>query len=148
MSVLTSLKLVAAKRPMKLSPVVQRRNRVLHRLHEQILLATAAAEGKQYAPTKFKTVKDEATGETKTIQMPKRIKEWWFVADTGKLCVSLKYGAKVLALSSKGATAVELSADGSDLVLTLNALKTAVANGELDTQIEVVAGAVRTKLKK
>ena len=45
----------------------------------------------------------------KTVQVPKRIKEWWFVADNGKTCVSLRYGAKVISLGAKGVTAVELA---------------------------------------
>ena len=147
MSALASLKLVTAKRPMQLSPVVQRRNKVLKRIYEQILLATALQEGKQYAPTKLKAVKDELTGETKTVQVPKRIKETWFVTDTGKFCLSLKYGAKVLPLNSKGATAVEL-ANADELVPVLEKLREAVEKGELDTQIEAVAGAVRAKAKK
>ena len=142
MSALASLKLVAAKRPMQLSPVVQRRHKVIRRIQEQIQLAEAAQEGKAYAPTKLKTVKDEETGETKIVNVPKRIKEWWFVTDTGKFVVSLKYGSKIVEIS-KGKTAVEL-ANASDLVPTLTILSQAVESGELDTQIEAVCKAVKT----
>jgi hypothetical protein len=146
MSALASLKLIAAKRPIQLSPVVQRRNKVSKRIYEQILLAQAAQDGKTYAPTKLRTVKDEATGETKTIQVPKRIKEWFFVTNEGKMCVSLKYGAKIVEIA-KGKTAVELK-DAADLVPTLETLKQAVENGELDTQLEAVSGAVKASFKK
>ena len=147
MSALNSLKFVAAKRPNQVPAVVQRRNKLIKRIWEQVQLATAMAEGKQYAPTQLHTVKDEETGQRKTIEIPKRVKEWWFVTDTGKLCVALKYGAKVVEFA-KGKTAVELAADGSDLIATLETLKQAVEGGELDTQIEAVSGAVRSKLKK
>jgi len=147
MSALSSLKLVAAKRQNQIPPVMQRRNKLIARLHEQIQLATAAAEGKQYSPMQLHTIKDEETGLRKTVEIPKRVKPLWFVTDTGKLCISLKYGAKVIEFS-KGKTAVELAADGSDLVATLETLKTAVAQGELDAQLEAVAGAVRKTLKK
>lgn len=146
MSALANLKLIAAKRPMQLSPIVQRRNKVIKRIFEQIQLATAAQEGKTYAPTKLRTVKNDETGETTTMQVPKRIKEWWFVTEAGKLCVSLKYGAKVVEFS-KGKTAVEL-ANQNELVQTLEALKKAVEGGELDAQLEAVSGAVKAAFKK
>jgi hypothetical protein len=90
---------------------------------------------------------DEETGQRKTVEIPKRVKPLWYVTDTGKLCISLKYGAKVVEFA-KGKTAVELAADGSDLIATLETLKTAVEQGELDAQLEAVAGAVRKSLKK
>ena len=147
MSALANLKLVAAKRPMQLSPVVQRRNKVAKRLHEQIQLATAKQEGKLYAPSKLRTVKDDETGESKTIAVPKRIKEWWFATASGAICVQLRYGAKVVSLNSKNATAIEI-ASAADLVSTLETLKAAVEGGELDAQLEAVSGAVKAGFKK
>jgi hypothetical protein len=147
MTALANLKLIAAKRPVQLSPVVQRRNKVAKRIAEQIALATAKQEGKSYAPTKQRKVTDAVTGESKTITVPKRIKEWWFVTDTGKLCVQLRYGAKIVTLGAKGASAVEL-ATADQLVPTLETLKTAVEGGELDAQLEAVSGAVKAAFKK
>ena len=146
MSALANLKLVAAKRPVQLSPVVQRRNKVAKRIYEQIELAKAKQDGKVYSPTRLRTIKDEETGLNKTVQVPKRLKEWWFVTDSGKLCVSLRYGAKVIEVA-KGKTAVELSNE-TELVATLEVLKQAVESGELDAQIEAVAGAVKAGFKK
>ncbi len=88
------------------------------------------------------TVKDEETGLRKIIQIPRRVRPNWFVTDTGKLCVCVKYGAKVIEFA-KGKTAIELAADASDLVQTLEILKRAAEAGELDAQLEAVAGAVR-----
>jgi hypothetical protein len=140
------LKIIAAKRPVQLSPVVQRRNKVAKRIAEQIALATAKQDGKSYAPTKQRKVTDAVTGEINTISVPKRIKEWWFVTDTGKLCVQLRYGAKIVEFA-KGKSAVEL-ATADQLVPTLEALKAAVEGGELDTQLEAVSGAVKAAFKK
>ncbi len=146
MSTLAKLKLVAAKRPNQLSPVVQRRNKVAKHLFDQIECAKARQDGKSYMPTWSKSVKDEETGETKTVLVPKRMREWWFVADSGKTCVSLRYGAKIVEIA-KGKTAVEL-ASAADLVPTLETLKAAVEIGELDAQIEAVSGLVRAGFKK
>ena len=146
MSALANLKLVAAKRPVQLSPVVQRRNKVAKRIYEQIELAKAKQDGKVYSPTRLRTIKDEETGLNKTVQVPKRLKEWWFTADSGKLCVSLRYGAKVIEIA-KGKTAVELASE-KELVATLEVLKQAVESGELDGPIEAVSGAVKVGFKK
>ena len=146
MSALANLKLVAAKRAVQLSPVIQRRNKVSMRIAEQIEFAQAKLDGKLYAPMKQRKVKDEETGEIKSVQVAKRVKEWWFTSDNGKLCVSLRYGAKVVEIA-KGKTAVELASD-KELVATLEVLRQAVNAGELDAQIEAVAGAMNAGFKK
>jgi hypothetical protein len=146
MTALSNLKLIAAKKPAQLSPVVQRRTKVARRIAEQIALATARQDGTSYAPTKQRKVTDAETGERKTITVPKSIKEWWFVTDTGKLCVQLRYGAKIVEIA-KGKTAVEL-ATADQLVPTLETLKAAVEGGELDSQLEAVSGAVKAGFKK
>ena len=146
MSALANLKLVSAKRPVQLSPVVQRRNKVAKRICEQIELAKAKQDGKVYSPTRLRTIKDVETGLNKTVQMPKRLKEWWFTTDSGKLCVSLRYGAKVIEIA-KGKTAVELASE-TELVATLEVLKQAVESGELDAQLEAASGALKAGFKK
>ena len=146
MSALAQLKLVAAKRPVQLAPVVLRRNKVAKRIWEQIEMAKAKQNGNSYAPTKQRTVTDATTGERKTMTVPKRIKEWFFVSDTGKLCVQLRYGAKIVEIA-KGKTAVELTS-GADLVPTLETLKAAVEGGELDAQLEAVSGKLKAGFKK
>ena len=146
MTKLFDLKIIAAKRPTQLSPAVQRRNKICKRIAEQIELATAAQDGKSYAPTKQRKVTDAETGDSKIIQVPKRIKPWWFVADNGKLCVQLRFGAKVVEFT-KGKGAIEV-ASPTELVTTLTVLRDAVMSGELDAQIETVSGAVKAGFKK
>ncbi len=146
MTTLAQLKLVSAKRPTQLSPIAQRRNKVVKRIAEQINLAKALADGRTYAPTRMRSVKDDETGETKTVETAKRVKAWWWNADNGKLVLSLRYGAKVIDLA-KGKSAIEL-ASTDELVPTLTLLRDAVMNGELDTQIETVSAATKAGFKK
>ena len=113
MSALMSLKLVTAKRPQALAPVVQRRNKLSNQLFEQIELAKCLADGKAYAPTRLRTVKDKLTGERKTVEAVKRVKQWWFVADNGKVCLQVRYGTRVLELA-KGKNSIEV---GSGVIL-------------------------------
>ncbi len=141
MSVLTNLKLVAAKKPAKQPPVVQRRNKLSNKLWEQLQLARAEMSGETYAPTRRRTVKDPETGLRKSIDVPKRVKPWWFVSETGKVCLSVKYGNKVLELA-KGKSAIEV-ANPDELIKTLETIKAATDSGELDTQISSAAGSLR-----
>ncbi len=127
MSALADLKLVAAKRAVQLSPVIQRRNKVSMRITEQIALAQAKLDGKLYAPMKQRKVKDAETGEITTVQVAKRVKEWWFTTDNGKMCLSLLYGAKVVEIA-KGKTAIELPSD-KEIDATLKVLHPAVNAG-------------------
>lgn len=143
---LASLKLIAAKRPVQMSPVVARRTKVAKRIMEQIALAKSAADGSTYAPTKQRKVKDAETGETKTVEVAKRVKSWAWAGENGKLCVSLRYGAKVVELA-KGRNAIEV-ASNADLVKTLETLKQAIESGELDAQIESVATATKAAFKR
>ena len=146
MTTLANLKLITAKRPAQISPVLIRRNKVVDRLWHQIQLAKAKEAGQNYAPTQFRNVTNKETGERKSVEVAKRIKEWWFVADGGKLCVSVRYGAKVIELA-KGKNCVELAKAG-DLVQTLETLKKAIEDGELDAQIDAACGAVKLGFKK
>jgi hypothetical protein len=144
-SALAALKLTAAKKPSQLAPIVQQRNKLAKRIWEQIELAKAQANGGTFTSKRLKSVKD-GDGIRKTIEVAKRIKQWWFVSDSGKLCLSIRYGSKLLELS-KGKSAVEL-ASGEDIVRTLEVVQTAVMSGELDAQIESASGSLRAGFKR
>ena len=147
MSVLGNLKLIAAKRPLQLSPIMLKRERLVKRIDEQIGLAKAKQDGRAYAATRLRRVKDEGTGESKTVETAKRVKEWWWLqADSKKLCISLKFGATVIEIA-KGKTAIEVASE-KELVATLELLKQAVEGGELDVQIEAASNAVKAGFKK
>lgn len=145
MSTLTNLKLITAEKPTSLPPIVQKRNKLMKRLHEQIELATALAEGRDYTVTKLRTVKDDE-GNTKTVQQAKRVKAWWWTAANGKTCLTVRYGAKVIELAN-GKQAVELGSK-DELVETLQLLKVAIDDGELDAAIEAVSGVLKSGFGK
>ncbi|MGY6252225.1 DUF6641 family protein [Paraburkholderia caledonica] len=142
MSTLNNLKLVATKRPGALPQVVERRNRLIAKIWEQTELAKAQQQGKSFQPTRFRSVKDAETGERRNVESTKRVRAWWFTAENGKLCMSVRYGAKTLELA-KGKSAIEVGTI-IELIPTLDALKAAVAAGELDTQIEAVSATMRS----
>ena len=146
MSALTALKFVTAKYPQSASPLVQRRNKLSNQLWEQIELARASAEGKTYSPIRTRTVKDKLTGERRTVEAVKRVKQWWFVADNGKVCLQVRYGTRVLELA-KGKNSIEI-ANGEELVSVLEIVKKSVESGELDAQIETASSTVRARFVK
>jgi hypothetical protein len=142
MSTLTNFKLVASKKARSLSPVVQRRNKLANKLHEQIELCEAQRAGNIYAPKRLRTVTNKHTGERTTVEAVKRVKEWFWINDTGKLNLAVRYGSKGLELA-KGK-----KASGEELVAALHSLKAAVLAGELDAQIEAASGQLRAGFAK
>ena len=147
MSALNGLKLVTSKKHSTLSPIVHRRNKLCTKIHEQIELCEAQKAGQTYAPKKLKTFVNRQTGERITAEVVKRVKEWFWIGDNGKINLAIKYGSKTLALNKKGANAIELST-GDELINTLKSLKIAVINGELDEAITDVSEATRAGFGK
>ena len=141
MSTLNNLKLSADKKPQHIAPVQQRRNKLSHRLWEQIQLAKSQVDGTEFVLKKYRSFKDQETGLRKQIEVPKRIRPWWFVSANGKVCISIKYGTSVLELA-KGKTSVEVDSP-QDLIKALEAIKGAVEAGELDGQIEIASTNLR-----
>ena len=146
MSTLDSLKLTTAKKPTHISAIVFRRNKLSSRLWEQIQLAKSQIEGTSFVVKKFRSIKDRETGLRRQVEIPKRIREWWVRNDAGKVCVSVRYGTKVIELA-KGKHSVEVE-NALALVKALETIKSAVEQGELDTQIEAASGALKLGFKK
>ena len=147
MSTLTSLKLVISKKNQSVAPIVQRRNKLIAKLHEQIELCEAQKSGNTYLPKKLKTYTNKQTGERMTVEVTKRVKEWFWISDNGKINLAIKYGAKTLPLNKKGANAIELT-NGDELLTILKDLKSATLNGELDDAINEVSSATRLAFVK
>lgn len=143
---LATLKLSMAVKQVHIPAVQVRRNKLARRLWEQAELAKAQLAGTQFAPTRFRTVVQNDTGLRRQVEHPKRIKPWWFTTDGGKLAVHIRYGSRVLELA-KGKFAVEVVSQ-SELVATLELLKSAVLAGELDSQIEQAALRLRDGFKR
>ena len=146
MSVIAKLKLISSKKSRSLSPIVHRRNKLIAKIAEQIELATAQKEGRFYAPKKLKTVTNVDTGERRTIETTKRVKEWYWTSDAGKINLSVRYGSKVIELA-KGKNAIEV-ANSEELLSTLGIIKEAVMAGELDDAINTASDKLRSGFAK
>ena len=146
MRALDTLKLVAVKKPTHTPTVVIRRNKLASKVWEQIQLAKSQIEGTQFVVKKFRSYTDKESGLRKQVEVSKRIREWWFKNEQGKVCVTIKYGTRVLELA-KGKHSIEV-ANANDLIKALELVKQAVELGELDTQLEQASGSVRKGFRK
>lgn len=146
-AILSSLKLVNAKRQNSVDPVVFRRNKLNEKLKIQIAMAQAFNKGEKFTVKRMRNVRDDVTGLTSVVEVSKRVKSWWFTNnDTKKVAVQIFYGNKVIDLA-KGKNAVEV-ANGDELIAVLSKLQEAVLDGSLDAQIEQAADSVKARFAK
>lgn len=141
MTALAALKLITVKSQYTASPVQQRRNKLLRKVGDQLDLVAAALSGESYTQKCFRKVTNEH-GQRVSIEVPKRVRAWWWQQENGKYALCIKYGSKTIPLSPKS-NAVEC-ATLKDVCAALQVVKTAVLAGELDAQIE----AASTKLRE
>lgn len=145
-SVLSTLKLTAARKSRTLPDVVKRRNKLLQKLGEQRELAEALAQGQRYAPKRLRSMRDAQTGVRIVKEVCVRIKPWFWTDERGQTLLAVNYGSKQIELQ-KGKTAIDVgSAD--NLVMVLETVIAAVKSGELDVQIEAVSSKLREGFKK
>ena len=132
MQLLKSLKLVHYEHPTHRNPRLHRRHKLLAKLSEQLQLA----RNSEYQPTKTQYVSN-ADGNWTPVQRSKRIRRWWNVKADGTVQLTIRYGSKALELA-KGKNVVEIASE-SELVPTLEQIRDAVEQGELDELIEAQA---------
>ena len=124
--------------------VVKRRSKLAKRVWQQIGLAKA--QGTQFRIAKFKSYMDSKTGLRRQVEQHAVIKPWWFTTQTGKLAVSVRYDSRVLELE-KNKFAVDIAAE-TDLIKTLDIIKSALLAGELDAQIDTAVTKLRAGFVK
>ena len=146
MSGLSALKLVQAKQEKGMSPHHARRQKLSTKLAEQIQLAQAQQSGTEFSPVRVRTIKDEVTGQSRKVEVPKKLKPWWWTDDKGKLCITVRYGARTLEIV-EGKNAIETDSI-ADVITSLQVIRSAVESGELDSRIEAISGLVKTGFDK
>ena len=146
-TVLSSLKVINAVKQVANDSTLFRREKLCKKLDEQINLAMAVSEGNTYTVKRQRNIKDKESGLTTTVEVNKRVRQWWFVnRDTNKVALQLRYGTKVIEFA-KGKNAIEVNS-GEELITTLQKLRTATLNGELDECINSASLLVKARFKK
>ena len=146
MSGLSALKLVQAKREKASSPQHARRQKLSTKLAEQVQLAKAQQAGTEFSPVRVRSVKDEATGQSRQVEVPKQLKPWWWTDERGKLCITVRYGARTLEIVD-GKNAIENDSI-AEVITSLQVIRTAVDTGELDKRIDAVMAQVKAGFAK
>lgn len=141
---LKSLKFVNTTRPQSMPPVQQRRNKLSNQLWQQIQLAKSQIEHTQFVVKRRVSVKD-IEGNYKSIERPKRIKPWWFMAEDGTLCLSIFYGSKRLELVPGKSSIATKNMD--DLIKALEILKIEAEAGSFDDVVEAASGALKMNFR-
>ena len=145
LNALNKLNFVDAVRPRSMPAVQQRRNKLSNKLWEQIQLAKSQMEHTHFVIKRRVTVKD-LEGNYKSIERPKRIKPWWFMATDGTLCLSVFYGSKRIELIP-GKTSISVK-NMNDLIEALELLKSETEAGSFDAAIEHASGALKLNFNK
>jgi len=147
MSIVANLKLITTVNSSTISPVLLRRTKLLTKVQEQLDLCEAKRNQQTYEPKRLKIIINKETGERTTIETIKRVKEWFWTTENGKINLAVKYGSKTLPLNKKGANAIEIT-NGTELIGILHKLKDAVIAGEFDDAISEVSDATRKAFNK
>ena len=107
----------------------------------------------QKAQFSFKIFDARKVGYTDSEILDYLVKEWnvdvskakasGIVSDTGKVCLQVRYGTRVLELA-KGKNSIEVGT-AAELLTVLSTVKSAVEAGDLDAQIYAASAAVRER---
>jgi hypothetical protein len=125
MTTLKSLTFAALPRLSAADPVIQRRNKLIVRLQQQIALV----QDPQFTLTRQKWIADEA-GVKQLRELRKKVRAWWRTDPTGAVVLTVRYGAKPIEFApGKAAIAVGKK---EKLISTLQTVIAAVEAGELD----------------
>jgi hypothetical protein len=92
MTIIASLKVTNVNRPRQLPVIVQRRNRLVNALHDQLELAKVEAEGREYLKTRRRHVKNAVTGEYAEAMVSRRPRAWFWTTDDGKIYLACATG--------------------------------------------------------
>jgi hypothetical protein len=86
---LETLKVVAKPNFNPTTAEERRRLKLIVKLQEQLCLAEAQLGGSPYMRMRWITTAD-SQGEPHRVQRAVRVKQWWFVADSGKVCLQVR----------------------------------------------------------
>lgn len=144
MTLLKTLKLVSAAKIDLKDKQKSKRRKLAEKIQQQMDIATAELKNESYIACTTKKVRDNETGEIKTVSSEKRLRTWYWMTGKGTLQLSIKYGSATLMLDAKSKLNAVECADLNAVVDALKVIKEAVLNGELDDELNVAG----TKLRK
>ena len=145
MAFLERLKVVVATKPSNISPVSQRKERLINKLYEQLECAKAKIDGRDYFVHQMRNSK-APNGETVQTELVRKIRPWWYRSSDGKLVFEVRYANKRIELA-KGKTGIEVDHLES-IIPTVEVLIKAVQEGEVDAGLNTIASKFRADITK
>ena len=106
-------------------PIIQRRNKLIVRLQQQIALV----QDPQFTLTRQKWIVDE-NGVKQLRELRKKVRAWWRTDPTGAVVLTVRYGSKPIEFE-KGKSAIVVGKKDK-LIPTIETVIAAVEAGELD----------------
>ncbi len=147
MTLLSSLSVVASNpAEHRIRGIGMMRQKLLGRIDDQIALAKAEAAGQPFQRVRFRRVRDLENDEVTEMPVRTRVRPWWTIDKDGSILLWIKYGNQALELQ-KGKSAIKV-ADRDQLVATLETVRNAVRNGELDQHILGAVAAFKERFSK
>lgn len=140
MATLSKFNLKTVKRINGKDPKINKRNKLVKALEEQLTIVEHKINGQEYKAVK-KVWKDNGSGEKVLMEVPKRVREWYFEQDSGWY-IQCRYGARVLDIVGRNNSVYVNKI--TEVPKVINALIEATNKGELDDAIERVS--MRRKL--
>ena len=101
---------------------------------EQKLVLDAMARGESYV-TKVKRWRDNGNGDKVLVEVPKRVRPWFFQQDNGWY-VQCRYGSRILAISGRSNAVFVNKLD--EVAAVLEVFGAAAESGELDKAVLMV----------
>ena len=140
MATLSKFNLKTVKRINGKDPKINKRNKLVKALEEQLTIVEHKINGQEYKAVK-KVWKDNGSGDKVLMEVPKRVREWYFEQDSGWY-IQCRYGARVLDIVGRNNSVYVNKI--TEVPKVINALIEATNKGELDDAIERVS--MRRKL--
>lgn len=135
MATLSKFNLKTVKRINRKDPKINKRNKLVKALEEQLTIVEHKINGQEYKAVK-KVWKDNGSGEKVLMEVPKRVREWYFEQDSGWY-IQCRYGARVLDIVGRNNSVYVNKI--TEVPKIINALIEATNKGELDDAIERVS---------
>lgn len=135
MATLSKFNLKTVKRINGKDPKINKRNKLVKALEEQLTIVEHKINGQEYKAVK-KVWKDNGSGEKVLMEVPKRVREWYFEQDSGWY-IQCRYGARVLDIVGRNNSVYVNKI--TEVPKIINALIEATNKGELDDAIERVS---------
>jgi len=122
------------------------RQKLIDRIGDQIALVESLDQEKPFQRVRYRRVRDLETDEITETPVKTRVRPWFIEDKDGTILVWIKYGNQTLQLS-KDKSAIRVK-DHSELISTLDKVRTAVRDGEFDSLIKGAVEGFRKRFGK